>query len=133
MENVIRVEDGKYVGSVVNVGKGSVSVTADGVKTFNQLFAELFALVDISKVTKDTRLTTSQGALYTLKGRSNSHLEFMWCGCNSSSLSIQDLRLEATATNNHLTVSNANSNNTFSTQEYGSTAATSGLTYSIEY
>ena len=40
----------------INSGKGSVQVSTDGVKTFAQLFNELFALVDMDKVTDTSKL-----------------------------------------------------------------------------
>lgn len=41
--------------------KGSVSVTANGVKTIGALLTELFALIDLTKVTKDTTLVWTTG------------------------------------------------------------------------
>ena len=42
---------------------GSVSVTADGVKTISALLTELFGLVDLTKVTKDTTLAWTTGGV----------------------------------------------------------------------
>lgn len=41
--------------------KGSVSVTADGVKTYGALFNELFALVDFSKINANSMLQYGSG------------------------------------------------------------------------
>ena len=40
--------------------KGSVSVSANGVKTYSQLFNELFALIDISKLTRHSVLALEE-------------------------------------------------------------------------
>lgn len=42
--------------------RGSVSVTADGTKTFAQLFNSLYALVDMSKVSATSRLEWNTGS-----------------------------------------------------------------------
>lgn len=44
--------------------KGSIEVTADGVKTNSQLLDELYALVDTSKVSKDTALYYGEHTIY---------------------------------------------------------------------
>lgn len=46
----------KPIGAISKVDNGSVSVTADGVKTLSTLLDELFALVDMSKVGINTKL-----------------------------------------------------------------------------
>lgn len=43
--------------SLIPGGVGSVEVTADGVKTFSQLFDSLYALIDRTKITKDATIT----------------------------------------------------------------------------
>ena len=42
----------------------SVSVTADGTKTYKQLFDTLFSLVDPAKITKKATLSNDQGTIY---------------------------------------------------------------------
>ena len=55
---------GDKVIGVVAKDNGSVSITADGVKTYNQLFDALFALIDLSKISH-TSCLVEIGASYT--------------------------------------------------------------------
>ena len=58
----------------------SVSVTADGVKTYATLLNELFALVDFSKVTVRTKLYRTADEIFGLALRANqSSLAFSFC------------------------------------------------------
>lgn len=50
MENVIRVEDGKYVGGAAIPIKDFVEVVTDGIKTMGTCLDELYALIDHSKI-----------------------------------------------------------------------------------
>lgn len=47
-------------------GSDSVSVTADGTKTYKQLFDSLYSLVDPAKVTKKATLSNNQGSIWIL-------------------------------------------------------------------
>lgn len=48
------------------LGKGSVSVTADGVKTYKALLNELYALVDTSKLTHHSKYVDSNGLVFSV-------------------------------------------------------------------
>ena len=50
--------------------RGSVSVTADGVKTIGALFDELVALIDATKITPLSVLTTAEGIFHLAKNAS---------------------------------------------------------------
>ena len=50
---------GDKVIGVVARDNGSVSITADGVKTYSQLLDQLFSLIDIDKISDKSCLTTS--------------------------------------------------------------------------
>lgn len=54
VESAIKEVNGKF-------DRGSVSVTADGVKTYGALFNELFALVDFSKINANSMLQYGSG------------------------------------------------------------------------
>lgn len=61
--------------SIIN--PGSVSVTADGVKTLGDLLNDLFSLVNMSKVTINTKLTTNSGVgVFTLTVKEPTMLTF---------------------------------------------------------
>ena len=47
-------------------GKEIASVTADGVKTYNELLSELFELIDLDKITLNSKLRIGD-AIYTLE------------------------------------------------------------------
>lgn len=59
------------------IDKGSVSVTADGVKDAATIFAEIFAQVDMNKVTDKTTLHLGSYS-YSLLFKSSSQLEFSY-------------------------------------------------------
>lgn len=58
-----------------DIDRGSVSVTGDGVKTYGDLLSELFALVDMSKITPHTVVnehTAASDIYYYIESRSAS-------------------------------------------------------------
>lgn len=70
------LNNGKSVEEVI--GGGSVSVTADGVKTYSQLLNELNALIDFSKVNRNTCLTDSTNKTVAYIGYKDSNrLDFV--------------------------------------------------------
>lgn len=61
------------------LNKGSVSVTADGVKTWSQMFDSLWALIDFTKLSPNSLLTTGLSpnyACYQVSILSVSEVEF---------------------------------------------------------
>ena len=64
--------DFTQIALISDLDKGSVSVTADGVKTYRQLFNELQSLVDFSKVSANTKLSINTSYfVVTYNGGSN--------------------------------------------------------------
>lgn len=60
-----------------DIDKGSVSVTADGVKKYNELFNELFALVDMSKISSTSYMTSSSSNyVFNYVNRSSANIVF---------------------------------------------------------
>ena len=55
--------------------RGSVSVTVDGVKTYAELFAELYALIDSDKVKRNTILRLG-GSIYSITAIGSSDYRF---------------------------------------------------------
>lgn len=49
-----------------DIGGGSISVTGDGVKTFGQLLTELFALVDPTKIKRNSTLDHANGVFHLI-------------------------------------------------------------------
>lgn len=74
------------------VDRGSVSVTADGAKTNSQLYSELHALIDYSKVTKDAVLQIGT-QIWTLKTRAATYLTFSRLNTGSTGGNIIELTL----------------------------------------
>ena len=63
--------------------KGSVKVTGDGVKTYTEILAELFALIDYTKVTRDTYLVDANLIGQLMCNRPDTHeLTFVSCTGN---------------------------------------------------
>ena len=61
---------------------GSVSVTADGVKTYSQLFDELHALIDASKI-KNSSFIVSNGEVYRISRIAGTDYTFVNEGINA--------------------------------------------------
>ena len=72
----------------------SVSVTADGVKTYSQLLDELFALTDQTKITKDSCVTigTEYHRLTDLRG---ANIDYAFAALNGQSVMVVRLKLKA--------------------------------------
>lgn len=90
-----------------DLNKGSVSVTADGVKTVKQLLNELYALVNLSKVTKDSKIVVeySTGSLvYHLMKIQESDLFYLH-NMSTSAFDIVNLRLATGSNSGTYTVS----------------------------
>ena len=120
------------------VQPGSVSVTADGVKSYQQLFDALFALVDLSKVTYSTKLIQTVGAnnerVYTLTGFNKNpgsafatFVSLNTSGTNVTTTSIDlhesnSIRYNGTIESGSATFTNASG-----------TVATSGQVFTVKY
>lgn len=84
----------------------SVKVTADGSKTYSQLFNELFALVDMTKITNKSLFIfdyqNSSGTLYQyiLQEKSNIYLVFNRMSASSSGARIESFYLASTGSTN---------------------------------
>ena len=75
-----------------DINRGEVSVQADGVKTNRTLLNELFALVDMTKVTYNSKLIIGAN-VFSLTRKGNNFLSF---GC---SMYISDIRTLVTVLN----------------------------------
>ena len=88
------------------LNQGSVSVTADGTKTYSQVFNALFALVNISKVTNNSYLVfdyhNSSGtkAQYTLQEIANNYLVFNRTSASSDGARIESYYIASTGSSN---------------------------------
>lgn len=120
------------------VEAGEVSVTADGVKTNAQLFDALFALVDLSKVSPNTkliqRISAGNDRIYTLTGYNktggNPFLSFVKSNTGASSfentsIDLHDngsIRYDGNIVSGSATFTNASA-----------TVPTSGVTFIVKY
>lgn len=83
-----------------------VKVTANGSKTYSQLFDELFALVDMTKITNKSLFIfdyqNSSGTLYqyVLQEKSNIYLVFNRMSASSSGARIESFYLASTGSTN---------------------------------
>lgn len=94
-------EDGFHViddGNDVPIGEieeDYVEVTADGVKTYGQLLNELYALIDLNKVTINSVITMSDyNTIWRINRDSTFPLEFLWWNFNAQSPYTDTYRLE---------------------------------------
>ena len=95
--------------SVIN--PGSVSVIADGVKTYEELFEDLHALTDFTKITKDTALIFN-GLIYHCVRFGVSSARFTWMECTTTSLDDRMVILQSNS--NHYSATTTTSGTTFS-------------------
>lgn len=77
------------------IGKGSVSVTADGTKTYATLLNELFALVDYNKVTGKSYLN-SDGVIFQITYNNSTAYQFSRAEVSSNSNRIQMMIIQST-------------------------------------
>lgn len=97
------VEDNLY-------GNDSVSVTADGTKSYAQMMASLFALVDMAKVKKTTIFAMVYSSALTtyaqLTLKQPTGLDFMYMGYNGSKTHMNNVIYELSSTGYCATESN---------------------------
>ena len=75
---------------------GSVSVTADGIKTIAEVLNDLFALVDITKISANTKLMQTRGStsyVYDIDLIQPTSIEFTYSEVESSGAYIRSMRL----------------------------------------
>ena len=88
LDDLTTMEKTNLVGAINEINsaiadKGSVKVTGDGVKTYSATLAELFALVDYTKVTRDTYLIDGNLIGQLMCNRPDTHeLTFVSCTGN---------------------------------------------------
>lgn len=74
--------------------KGSVSVTADGVKTYGALFNELYALIDPLKVSNNSVIKYNNN-FYRLDNSTSTRLIFHTSRIHSAYMAFEEFRLES--------------------------------------
>ena len=103
----------------------TVSVTADGVKTYKMLFNELFALVDFSKITVRSMLTVA-GGLFTLMGFTvNTQLIFILYDYNTSNNQSNGIKATLKASDSQYHVQNQG--------DYSNSVASNGRVITLYY
>ena len=115
-------------------GGQSVSVTADGVKTFAQLLNALSALIDYSKVSDKTVLVyhqtdVSRELYFKITKKYAAQLEFVLVDNTNSGIAFDTLTVAAASTFYHATIANAGP--TYS--DNGSGVVTSGRILEVVY
>ena len=108
--------------------RGKVSVTSDGVKTLGQILDLLYAQVDMSKITKDSKCIFA-GAVLTLSYKSPTSLRYMRLINATSTLNTEDYIISSTST---AYVSSVGAN-TYSRIDDTNTVQPSGYTYELYY
>ena len=108
---------------------GSVTVTADGVKSYSALYNELYALLDASKITSKTTLENSLGGGYVLVTKATS-IEFSRCMFEGTQFTITDIKLRTTGSTH---VNAIASTGGFTPTDASATVPTSGTTFTVRY
>lgn len=109
--------------------RGEVSVQADGVKTNRTLLNELFALVDMTKVTYNAKLILGAG-VYSLTRKENTLLSF------GTSMYISDIRtyvVRLNSSTSEYAVAIISSNGTVSYSSSTSSVASAGTIFTLKY
>lgn len=110
----------------------AVSVTADGVKTYGQLFNELYALTDATKVTRNAKLTmsnTSGGLIYNIERNYGTSITFIKSRNIISDYLVETIWLGPTSTYYLATTEASSTTFTNSTN----TVPASGITFTLYY
>ena len=110
-------------------GGESVTVTADGVKSYSALYNELYALLDASKITSKTTLENSLGGDYVLVTKATS-IEFSRCMFEGTQFTITDIKLRTTGSTH---VNAIASTGGFTPTDASATVPTSGTTFTVRY
>lgn len=113
------------------INRGSVSVTANGTKTYRQLFVELWGLVDLSKITNETKLlfkynNSAHTQNYLMLSESSlAYLVFTKMSANSNGARIESIQIDSTGA---YMISTGSTRQDISTQ-----VPSSGWSYEIFY
>ena len=135
--SIAGIGDGKVTGAIADIDSrvdvlenaGSVSVQADGVKTNKVLLNELFALVDMSKVTYNTKLVYGAN-VYTLSRKETSALIF---GCTMYIADIRTTAIKLHASASEMSIFVVSSNNAVSYTDSASSVASADTIITIKY
>ena len=116
----------------VTIDKGSVSVTADGVKSISALFDELFALIDTSKLRATSVLVrerSSGDTAYHIGNYGSSIADF---GCVNEGAGLVGIRLTSSGSS-CTTTSWAPGGTSYTYADQSSTVPTNGTKYTVKY
>ncbi len=111
--------------------KGSVSVTADGVKTMGTLLNELFALIDNTKVSPNATITRD-GDVYHVNGRGATQYYFEKILCDGAALYVNSIIINANASRWHYNACTFSSG-VWTNRNDTSNVPTNGTTYTLHY
>jgi hypothetical protein len=114
--------------STIKAVNETISITGNGAKTRAQLLNELFALVDITKVTEKTVLNMNSG-IYSLSSLSNTGLTFDKPQTASSFLNFEEVRVSSNSSAYTGTVSSSG----YSRTDESSTVIPSGYVIKLVY
>ena len=109
----------------------SVSVTADGIKTMQQLLAELYVLIDSSRLTNRSIFYDGDGNIFTLNSRKNTSLEFTRVLADASALYVYRWHLETNPGSCRYILGSVAA--TYTTTEYSTVVPPSGSIITIMY
>lgn len=92
--------------STINAKNETISVTGNGLKTRAQLFNELYALVDMSKVTEKTVVNMFSG-VYKIGSISNSVLVFDLVQSQTNALWLEEVQMSQNSKIYNATISSS--------------------------
>lgn len=106
----------------------SVSVIADGVKSYQTLLQELYAACDITKITKDSCIKINT-KVFPCFDTADGALRFTWTEVTNSEIAFETLRFQSSARYLRGTSSTSGTSLT----NYNTTVPTSGIIISLYY
>ena len=111
--------------------RGYVRVTSDGVKTWSQMLDSLYALIDRTKLTKDSILTVGASFYYAVDYQATGDIDFSNMVARTAYLQVQTMTLKASGSvyvTNNAMIGGANI-----TSDNSSAVAASGISFSLYY
>ena len=113
--------------------RGSVSVTANGNKTYGTLFNELYALVDMTKINRHSVLEIYSGIIIGIEQITSNSIVFAVTTLNSTNNALTAIRVEIMASGSKFVTFTVTTTPAASATDLSNNTAASGTTLTLEY
>lgn len=135
--NLTKLQIGSDIYNIPSGGTGeSVSVTADGTKTFGQLMNELYALIDKTKITYVANLyripASGVSDMYHVTHYDATNIYCSFVNVSSGNLSVSQFTINANAST-YINITGASNDNSITQNDFTSNAPASGQAFTFYY